>query len=414
MKIELVTIGDELLLGFTIDTNAAWLGRELSAIGVEIARRSTVGDDAAQIVEAVREALDRTGAVITTGGLGPTSDDITRSAIAGLFNRKMRFDENIFAGIKARWESRNLTGPLPESNRVQAEVPEGAEILNNQNGTAPGIWITELGRWVAMLPGVPREMRGIFENELLPRLQKLAPDAGVVRSLTLRTTGIAESSIADKIGAGASGLSDVKLAYLPGVYGVDLRLTLREKSFEAADQRLRAAAVKLREPIQRYVYGENSDDLAAVVLENLRSRKLKLAIAESCTGGMLGARITAIAGSSDVFVGGTIAYDNAVKQRELGVAQSDVGEFGAVSERVASAMARGVAARFGADIAAAITGIAGPDGGTEAKPVGFVWIAVHGPKSKAQSFRFGGDRREIRQRAAQAALAMLRRQFEND
>lgn len=414
MKIELVTIGDELLLGFTIDTNAAWLARELSAIGVEIVRRSTVGDDANQIVDAVRAALERTGAVITTGGLGPTSDDITKSAIAGLFGRKMRFDERIFAGIKARWESRNLPGPLPESNRTQAEVPEGAEILKNQNGTAPGIWIAETGRWVAMLPGVPREMRGIFENELLPRLRKLAPDAGVVRSLTLRTTGIPESSIADKIAPVASELTDIRLAYLPGVDGVDLRLTLREKSFEAADQRLRTAAMKLREPIQRYVYGENSDDLAAVVLEKLRSQKLKLAIVESCTGGMLGARITAIAGSSDVFVGGTIAYDNAVKKKELDVAQSDIDQFGAVSEQVATAMARGVSARFGAGIAVAVTGVAGPGGGTDAKPVGFVWIAVHGPKSKAQSFRFGGDRDEIRRRAAQAALAMLRRQFEND
>ncbi len=414
MQIELVTIGDELLLGFTIDTNSAHLAKELAALGIQVIRRTSVGDDAAQITSAVTDALGRTGAVITTGGLGPTSDDITKPAIAAIFGRGIELRDDLLESLRKRWKARGLPGDLPNSNRSQAEIPTGAEILTNRYGTAPGLWLEDQDkRWVAMLPGVPREMRGILAEELLPRLKAKAGGTGVVRSLTLRTNGLPESTLAEMIAEPASGLGDIRLAFLPGFDGVDLRLTVRAAD-AVADSRLRAAAMKLRAPIERYVYGEGDTDFAAVVLEECRSRKLRIAVAESCTGGLLGVRLTDIPGSSDVFVGGVIAYDNTVKTAELGVDEREIAQFGAVSESTATAMARGAARKFGTEVAVGITGIAGPGGGSEDKPVGLVWIAVEGPGPRVKSFVFGGDRTEIRHRAAQAALAMIRRQFQTD
>ncbi|HEY6089759.1 MAG TPA: competence/damage-inducible protein A, partial [Gemmatimonadaceae bacterium] len=230
LRVELITIGDELLLGFTIDTNAAHIARTLAASGVEIVRRATIGDDAAMIAEAVREALDRTGAVITTGGLGPTSDDLTKPAIARIFGRVMKLDEEIATRLEERWRARFPGSRFPATNRTQAEIPEGARILANRHGTAPGIWLEDdKGRWVAMMPGVPREMRGMLSEELLPAIKARAKgEESVVLSGTLRTTGIAESALAELLGPGFLGAPDTELgslplAYLPGVTGVDLR-----------------------------------------------------------------------------------------------------------------------------------------------------------------------------------------------
>lgn len=414
MQIELVTIGDELLLGFTIDTNSAHLAKELAALGIQVIRRTSVGDDAAQITSAVTDALHRTGAVITTGGLGPTSDDITKPAIAAIFGRAIELRKDMLESLRKRWTARGLPGDLPDSNRSQAEIPTGAEILTNRYGTAPGLLLEDKDkRWVAMLPGVPREMKGILAEELIPRLKAKAGGSEVLRSFTLRTNGLPESTLAEMIAEPASRLGDIRLAFLPGFDGVDLRLTVRAAD-AVADSRLEAAALKLRAPIERYVYGEGDTDFAAVVLEECRSRKLRIAVAESCTGGLLGVRLTDIPGSSDVFVGGVIAYDNAVKIAELGVDEKGIAQSGAVSEATAVAMARGAARKFGTEVAVGITGIAGPGGGSVDKPVGLVWIAVEGPAPRAKSFVFGGDRAEIRHRAAQAALAMIRRQFQND
>ena len=320
MRIELITIGDELLLGFTIDTNAAYLARELADVGVQMVRRATVGDTAEDIASAVGDALDRTGAVITTGGLGPTSDDLTKPAIAALFGRGMHFDESVYARIEQRWRDRGLPGTPPATNRQQALIPDGAAVLVNNHGTAPGIWLEDAkGRWVAMLPGVPREMRAMLQDTLLPRLRDRGIDATtVVRSRTLRTTGIAESAAAERLGDLASGTGGMPLAYLPGEDGVDLRLTARDVSPSDADRILAAGIAQLRERIGRFVYGEDGIDLAAVVLDACRARGFHLAVAESCTGGMLGARLTAIPGSSEVFLGGVLAYDNAVKTGTAG------------------------------------------------------------------------------------------------
>ena len=421
LQVELITIGDELLLGFTIDTNAAHISRTLAASGVEVVRRTTVGDEAEKIAHAVREALDRTGAVITTGGLGPTSDDLTKPAIARIFGREMKLDESIATKIEERWRARFPNARFPATNRTQAEIPEGARILTNRHGTAPGIWLEdERGRWVAMMPGVPREMRGMLTEELLPAIKARAKgEESVVLSGTLRTTGIAESAIAELLGPNFLGepnteLGALPLAYLPGVAGVDLRVTAKGLPRTQAEKLVHEAIVKLKSRVSAYAYGEDDADLAAVVLEKCRALNLRLAVAESCTGGMLGERLTSIPGSSDVFLGGLIAYHNDVKRNLLGVPAEDIDRYGAVSEEVALQMASGVREKLGADVGVSVTGIAGPGGGTAEKPVGLVWIAVHGSEVKARRFHVGGDRAEIRQRAAQAALEMVRRALSND
>lgn len=412
-EVELITVGDELLLGFTIDTNSAFLARKLAEQGIAIARRTAVGDTLDTIVSAVREALERTGAVITTGGLGPTSDDVTRDAVARVFGREMRVDEAHLEWMRERWKKR-FGRDMPESNRRQAMIPIGARKLENKHGSAPGAFIEDDRGFVVMLPGVPRELRGMAEDTLLLLLREHGCGVGgeCIKSLTLRTTGIAESLLADKLeDVILSEAKDlISLAYLPGVDGVDLRVTVRARDAASADRTLDEAASVLRAAVGSSIYGEGDDDLARVLLDLCRSRNLKIALAESCTGGLLGARITAIPGSSDVFVGGVIAYSNDVKLRELGVSEGDFKEHGAVSEPVVRQLAIGAQRKFGADVALAITGVAGPSGGTAEKPVGLVWIcAAVGDRVEPRKLQLWGDRQEIRYRAAQAALELARR-----
>ncbi|MFO0072774.1 MAG: competence/damage-inducible protein A [Gemmatimonas sp.] len=413
MNLEIVTIGDELLLGFTIHTKAAQLARELAALGVRIVRRTTCGDDAESIRQAVSDALGRTGAVITTGGLGPTADDMTKPAIAAIFGKGMRLDTGILTALRERWQKR-FGHDLPVSNEQQAMVPEGCTILPNRHGSAPGIWLEDAqGRWVIMLPGVPREMRGMLADTVVPTLRDRLPVGGpVIRSRTLRTANIAESALADRLGELARGVNGLSLAYLPGADGVDLRLTSWDRDARATTVALDEAAALVRSKVSRYVYGENDDDLAAIMLAECAARNATVAVAESCTGGMLGMRLTAVPGSSRTVLGGTIAYANAVKTRELGVSAALIDEQGAVSEPVARAMATGVRLRFGSTIGLGITGIAGPDGGTPEKPVGTVWVAVDldGDVHAVRAV-LPGDRHEIRWRAAQLALDRLRKAF---
>jgi nicotinamide-nucleotide amidase len=409
MNVELITIGDELLLGFTIDTNGAYLARKLAECGVAIVRRTSVGDKMDTIIAAVREALDRTGAVITTGGLGPTTDDFSRDAVAKVFGREMTLDAEHLEWMRERWKAR-WGREMPESNKRQAMLPKGARKLQNNHGSAPGVFIEDdRGRWVAMLPGVPREMRGMTGDVLVPLLAERGAVSGqVIRSRTLRTTGIAESLLQDKL-SGISIPETMSMAYLPGVDGVDLRLTT-EGEADWADRALDSIAKQLRAKVSEWIYAEGDGDLAAVLLDVCRAKSLRVAVAESCTGGLLGARITAIPGSSDVFLGGVIAYANDVKLRELGVPERTLQEHGAVSEATVRAMASGVRAKFGVDIGLSISGVAGPGGGTKEKPVGLVWIAAAvGDRVEAKSFQSVGDRNEVRQRGAQAAMELARR-----
>ena len=411
MQVEIVTIGDELLLGFTIDTNAAYLARTLAEIGVEIVHRTTVGDDEDRIAAAVRDGIERTGAVITTGGLGPTSDDRTRPAIAKLFGRELVRNDAIVEQIRQRFW-RMSSAKMPETNIVQAMVPTGARVLENRHGTAPSLMLEdEKGRWVIMLPGVPREMRGLTNDTIIPLLRERVGAAPIaIVSRTVRTTGIGESALAERLGDLAKGVNGLPLAFLPGWEGADLRLTSNSLPVDAAVRALDEAEQKLREAAGSFVYGGERDDLAALVLAMCRERGLTIATAESCTGGLLGARVTAIPGSSDVYVGGVVAYDNSVKTTLLGVRDASLSEHGAVSEQVAREMAEGCARSLGTRVGMAITGIAGPGGGTAEKPVGTVWIAVAGAGDTRTLGRvYVGDREEIRLRATQASLDQLRR-----
>jgi len=407
VKLEVVTVGTELLLGLTPDTNAAELGRALAAAGIEVVRHSTVGDRPEAIRAAVAEALDRTGFVITTGGLGPTRDDITKRVVAELCEKPLRLNEEVLRSLEERF--RRLGRPMAATNRTQAEVPEGATVLPNPRGTAPGLWVEERGRVVVMLPGVPSEMRGLLTEEVLPRLAARASGM-VVRSRTVRTTGIAESALAERVGAIEDDIAPLTLAYLPSVEGVDLRVTAWTIPEAEAERRLAATVAMLRERAAEHCYGEDGTDLAGVVLQQLRSRKTRLAVAESCTGGLLGGRITAIPGSSEVFAGGIVAYDDAVKRGMLDVSAALLKPHGAVSEEVVRAMVAGALRRFGVAAGLAVTGIAGPSGGTPEKPVGTVWLAAaFGQETRALKRIFPGDRAEVRARAAQAALDLLRR-----
>ena len=410
--IELLTIGTELLLGLTIDTNSAELGRALAGAGLRVVRRTSVTDQPDAIAEAARAALSRTGLLICTGGLGPTADDITKRVIADLFGAPLEFHPALWQGLVDRFAR---FGRVPsEKNRSQAEVPRGATVLPNRWGTAPGLWLEgDLAgapgghATVIMLPGVPAEMRGLLHHEVLPRLAGRGGDR-VVRSRAVRTTGIPESSLAERLGDIEREVAPLSLAYLPGATGVDLRLTAWGLPAAEADARLAAGVRLLAERAGRWAYGEDDDDLAALVLEATRLRGLRLVVAESCTGGGIGARLTGIPGSSDVFLGGIIAYDNRVKIEQLGVSPDVIERHGAVSEETASAMAIGAAHVLRADAAVAVTGVAGPGGGTTEKPVGLVCIATAlGGIGEAHSHVFPGDRGEIRARAAQIALSHL-------
>ncbi len=405
MAIELLTIGTELLLGFTVDTNSAEIGRALSAAGIPVVRRTSVPDAPAAIQAAAREALARTGAFLATGGLGPTADDITKKVIADLFGMPLDYHEEIWQGLLARFRR---FGRVPsEKNRSQAEVPRGAIVLPNRWGTAPGLWIEGQAGLAILLPGVPSEMRGLLTHEVLPRLAERG-GGRVVRSLLVRTTAVPESTLAECLGDIEARLAPLSLAYLPGSTGVDLRLTAWNLPPEEADQRLAAGAAELHRLAGQWVYTQGETDLAAVLLERARGLGLTIGTAESCTGGLVGGRLTAIPGSSSTYLGGVVAYDNRVKQEQLGVPADLIAQHGAVSAPVAETMARGAGERLGVDLAMSVTGIAGPDGGTDEKPVGLVFVGTLARGTvEVTRHLFPGNRQEVRERSAQMALFRL-------
>lgn len=412
MDLEIVAIGNELLLGFTVDTNGAELGQALAAVGVRVTRRTTVGDEPGAIRSAVAEALARTGLVLTTGGLGPTRDDVSKKVIAELFGWPFRFHDDIWQRLVERFR-RMGREPAP-ANRGQAEVPEGAVVLQNRWGTAPGLWLEGPPGLVIMLPGVPKEMRKLLEHEVAPRLAERAGGT-IVASKELRTSSIPESTLAGRLDALENDLAPLSLAYLPGVHGVDLRLTAWNLPAEAARALLDQAARRLGAEIADVMYGEDGVDLAGVLVSTLREGGHTISLGESCTGGLVGARITAVPGSSAVFQGGAVCYSNAAKTALLGVAPALIESVGAVSPEVALALARGAREKFGTTAAIGVTGIAGPDGGSEDKPVGtvcFAWLL--GEKEQQARYVFPGGREEVRERAAQYALHQLFRMARAD
>lgn len=411
-----VSVGNELLFGETIDTNAAWLGRTLTARGVTVLRRFTVPDDSAEIRRAVAAAGEGTDVVVVTGGLGPTADDRTKAAVSEMLGRRLVSDDAVMNELRARFEASGRS-EIPESSLSQAEVPEGADVLANPRGTAPGLLLRDEGRWIVLLPGVPSEMKGIVTEALLPRLSEEFGIRPAALHRTVRTTGIPESALADELEPAiaklpAEVLHGVGVAYLPDREGVDLRFTFREGATEDVDERFTRIVQALGPVLDPWRYGSDQRDLADAVVGALRATDRTIAVAESCTGGWVMRRLTDHPGASDVVLGGVVAYDNDVKVGQLGVPRERIDEVGAVSEDVARAMAEGVARRFGASAAISVTGIAGPGGGSEAKPVGTVWIGttVDG-QTEAALHRFPGDRDAVRARATQAALAALYRRL---
>lgn len=406
--IEILAIGTELLLGATIERNGAWLGQRLARIGVPVLHKSIVRDDVPAIGDALEAALRRTGMVLCTGGLGPTRDDVTKLAVANVFGRELAVDVDWLEVVRERFRRRGLD--MPEVNRTQAEVPAGARLLPNDRGTAPGIILETAIGTAILLPGVPHEMQWLAERFVIPYLiERGLARASPVISRTLRTTGISESAIAERVDGLVDGLAPITLAFLPSITGSDVRITSWGDLDEPdAMNALDHAEAALRERLGDCVYGTNGDDLAEIVGAELRRRGLSLALAESCTGGLIAKRLTDAPDASDFFAAGTVVYSDASKTQLLGVSVDTLRRHGAVSEAAAIEMAEGARAAVHADCAVAITGIAGPGGATPDKPVGTVWIAVatSGP-AQARLVRFSGSRDEIRERAAQAALAWL-------
>ena len=406
--VEAVAIGNELLLGETVDTNAAWLGRRLGSAGVRVVRRATVGDVAADIRAAVAEALERTGGVICTGGLGPTPDDLTKPVVADLFGRELLLDDAMLERLRARFRARGIE--MTPNNRSQAEVPAGAIVFPNPRGTAPGICLEDERGFVILLPGIPGEVHALVDTAVLDYLKRRFPERpGPVLHRQIRTTGIAESALAAKIDDIVSRLDPLTLAFLPDAAGVDLRLTSwGTLSEEEAARRFDAADAAISERLGRWIYARGDEDLVDAVAARMTARGLKLALAESCTGGLVAKRLTDRAGASDYLVLGVVAYANEAKERLLGVSPETLRAHGAVSEQAVREMTVGAQRAANADAAVAVTGIAGPTGGTEEKPVGTVWIAAAlGARVEARRHRFLGDRGEVRDRSAQAALALL-------
>ena len=409
MQIEIITIGNEVLSGRTLDTNFAQIARAMEEVSVQVGWHSTVGDTAERIGEALRLALGRADAVIMTGGLGPTPDDVTRKAVATLLGRPLQLNEQVVESIRAR--ARRMGRKLPASVETQALIPFGATLLDNPVGTAPGLLIEHQGRPVILMPGVPQEMEAILRESVVPLLRDRT---GLkVVTFTLRTAGTYESKLQEKIGALPQEWPTASLAYLPSYFGVDLRVTVAGRDSLETIRVAEKAYAELRAVADPVLYAEGAMTMEDVVAARLLERGLKIAVAESCTGGLLAKRLTDTPGSSRYFERGYVTYSNASKVGLLGVTAEELAMHGAVSEAVALQMARGAAERAGVDFGVGITGIAGPDGGTTDKPVGTVFVAIHDAAGTvARLLKMTGSRAAIRERATQTALDMVRRRLE--
>lgn len=413
----IVSVGNELLFGETVDTNSAWLGRELTAFGIPVVKAFTVGDVGEGIEAAVSEAARIADLVLVTGGLGPTPDDLTKAAVARTFGVDLIPNAALLRTLEERYRSRGLE-EVPEGGRGQADLPDGAVPLSNPEGTAPGILLRTSDALIVLLPGVPRELKAIVTGALRPYLTEIRPeDIEPTWHLMVHTTGIAESQLSPRLEACLTRLEKdvlraVDVAYLPDLLGVDLRLSARGPSLDAAMARIEPVLGAIEEVVAPYRFESPSGDLAEAVAMELKSAGLTIAVAESCSGGLIAKRITDVVGASEVFPGGIVAYSNQAKVELVGVHAEAIATDGAVSETVACQLAEGVTDRFGTDVGIGITGIAGPGGGSVEKPVGTVWIAtcVHG---EVRSFRgrYAGGRDAVRARASQAALAAVYRRL---
>lgn len=409
MNVEILTIGDELLTGHTVDTNAAFIGEKLVEAGLNVRYKTSVGDSIDDIELALRQALSRHRVVIVTGGLGPTDDDLTKRALVKVFKRNLVFHEDILEELKERWRRRDME--MPAINHNQALLPQGAKFFPNQSGSALGICLSEENRIAICLPGVPAEMKQILVDEVIPFLSRMATDRTNIVA-KLRTTGLPESKLAEMIRPHIKLDKGVKLAYLPSYTGTDLRIIANDKTAELAELKVRKLTDKLESIIGPYIFGRDEETLEGIVGQLLRDNDKTLSVAESCSGGQLGMTITSVSGSSDYFTGGVLAYDNQVKIDKLEVAQDLIEQHGAVSAECAQAMAIGCRKIMSTDYALSITGVAGPDGGTEEKPVGTTFIGLASAHTQTSlELRLGNNRQANRTRAVYAAMEMLRREI---
>src|SRR5438445_3115734 len=418
MVVELINTGSELMLGRVLNTHQQWLCRELANLGYVVSRQVAVADTATEIQLTVRESLERAELIITTGGLGPTSDDLTRDLVAEMLGKKLHEDPAVLAHIKGFFDVRNR--PMPESTRVQALIPEGALVLPNPHGTAPGLAIKinpnpfrSDGKpaWLLMLPGPPRELRPMFTSSVVPLLRRGLPLEVAFVSATLRVTGLGESLVEERIKEPLVDLvaAGLEVGYCARPGQVDVRVAARGSE---AETQIRAAQKIVQERLHEHIFATEDEELSSVVIALLRERRQTLALAESCTGGYVANQLTNVPGASAVFLGGLVTYSNEAKQVLLGVPGEILEEHGAVSEPVARLMADGAKGRFNSDYALSVTGIAGPGGGTPDKPVGTVFIALAGPfVTMAHRYFNPFDRVTFKDVTAQQALDLLRRKI---
>ncbi|MBR2325796.1 MAG: competence/damage-inducible protein A [Alistipes sp.] len=406
MKSTIITIGDEILIGQILDTNSRYISRALNANGIVVAERTSIGDNAEQITATLDRALAQSEIIIITGGLGPTKDDITKHTLCRYFGSTMRYDEQEAEHIRTLLARRNVV--FNELNRGQAMVPECCEVLHNAHGTAPGMWFEHEGRVVISLPGVPFEMQHLIDEEVMPRLREHFSLRSIVHR-TMITFGIAESMLAERIASWEEALPEyLHLAYLPAPNIVRLRLSAYEVDNKEVSQEIEQQFDRLRQIIPDNIVGMEEASLEELVHNRLIREGLTLAVAESCTGGVIASKFTAQAGASAYFMCGVVSYSNASKRDVLGVPMCDIEQHGAVSEQVAKAMAQGVKDISGANFAISTTGIAGPTGGSKEKPIGTVWIGIATPTDcYAICYNCGTDRSQIISRASAYAIALL-------
>ena len=410
LSAEIIAIGSELLTSNRTDTNSLWLTDKLNRIGIDVKLKTVVGDDDARLEETIKDAVKRSRVVLTTGGLGPTEDDITRKVAARALGKRLALDEKVLEEIRERFRSFGIAN-MPERNSRQAMVISGAQVLSNPNGSAPGLFLEHEGCAIGLMPGPPREMKPMFENHVQARLEKLA---GGVRFATrvLRVAGLGESAVDEKIAPIYTKYENPQTTILFNSSEIEIHLRAHGRSEADAETLLDDLALKIEQELGNSAFSFRGETMEEVVGRRLAMTGFTLAVAESCTGGLIAQRLTSVPGSSKYFTEGVVTYSNEAKVRLLGVEKKMIREFGAVSQQVARDMARGVRHRAKTDFGLAVTGIAGPDGGTEEKPVGLVFIALaDDAHTEHRKLMIPGDRELVRWRASQAALDMLRRRL---
>lgn len=407
---KIITIGDEILIGQIIDTNSAWMANELTQIGIKVSGIESIPDSASDIYQAIDNNIAKHDILIFTGGLGPTKDDITKKSLADYFNSPLILNEQVHQDVKDFLSYRG--SKLNGLNNQQALVPQKAKILRNRQGTAPGMWFQSDGKVVISIPGVPSEMRGLMEQEVLPKLKE-SYKLSHIEYFTVLTTGMAEAHLAERLNTWEQQLPEnMSLAYLPSPGIVRLRLGMAGDHGVTLKKCIQEQIEGLKKIVGHAIFGYNKDTLQLIVGKLLKNNNKTISIAESCTGGNISHLLTTVPGSSAYFVGGVVAYQNEVKQQLLNVQAESLKTYGAVSEKVVEEMALGACQRFGTDYSVATSGIAGPDGGTEQKPVGTVWIAVCGPMGvKSKKLQLGKEREINIRRSSIAALNLLRKQI---